>query len=248
MHQTIKLSLLRARFQPSSWGLLINPYFLVRRRLFQILREASKKLSGNVLDFGAGMAPYRNLFTHTTRYVTVDIDISGHPEAEKRVDYHYNGKKLPFADEEFDGIFSSEVFEHIFNLDEILGEIRRVLKPDGKLLITLPFVWPEHEVPYDFGRYTPFGITSLLTQNGFEVLTLTKTGNYLEAVSQLLSAYFVQLVGVRNSPLLTAICTLFLAAPINFIGIILGKLLPDPGTLYLNYVILAKKTAAGPHV
>lgn len=242
MRQSLKHALLGARFQPSPWGILINPYYLVRRRLFLALRKASQQLSGSVLDFGAGMAPYRGLFAHAARYVTVDIAVSGHPDEEKRVDFHYDGKVLPFGDGEFDGVFSSEVFEHIFNLEDILAEINRVLKPGGQLLITMPFAWPEHEVPYDFGRYTSFGITNLLNRMGFEIVALTKTSNYIESTAQLFSAYFVQLKIVRGSAALTGIFTLLLAAPINLLGMLLGMLLPNPGTLYLNYVILAKKS------
>lgn len=49
-----------------------------------------------------------------------------------------------------------------FHIQEIVKELNRVLKENGEMLITVPFVWNEHEIPYDFGRYTSFGIIDLL--------------------------------------------------------------------------------------
>ncbi|MBK8496718.1 MAG: methyltransferase domain-containing protein [Chitinophagaceae bacterium] len=87
---------------------------------------------------------------------------------------------MPFDNDQFDAVFSSEVFEHIFNLEEILPEINRVLKPGGKLLFTCPFAWPEHEIPYDFARYSSFGIKAVVERQGFTVIEQYKTGHFLK--------------------------------------------------------------------
>jgi len=78
-----------------------------------------------------------------------------------------------------DGVFSSETFEHIFNLEEIIKEINRVLKKEGLLLATCPFLWPEHEVPYDYARYTSFAMKNLLEKKWIRNYHIRKNRQFL---------------------------------------------------------------------
>ena len=64
----------------------------------------------------------------------------------------------------------NQVLEHVFNPQEFLGELGRVLARGGRLLLTVPFVWDEHEQPFDYARYSSFGLKALLEQHGFRVL------------------------------------------------------------------------------
>ena len=98
------------------------------------------------MDFGCGTKPYRTFF-QVEEYVGVDFENPGHPHDNEQIDIFYDGKNIPLPDGYFDSVLSSEVFEHVFNIDEVLAEINRVMKSDGKLLITCPFAWNEHEVP-----------------------------------------------------------------------------------------------------
>lgn len=54
-----------------------------------------------------------------------------------------NATGLEFADNSFDALICSEVLEHLSDYDTALAEIRRVLKPGGRLCITVPHAWPE---------------------------------------------------------------------------------------------------------
>ena len=105
------------------------------------------------------------------------------------IDFFYDGKTIPFENNTFDSILSTEVFEHVFNLPELLSEINRVLKSDGILLITCPFIIAEHEVPNDFARYTSFGIKHLLNDAGFEIIKYKKIGTSFESVMQVFMSY-----------------------------------------------------------
>lgn len=99
--------------------------------MFFYIKSYSQYLSGKVLDFGCGSKPYKNFFDKCEQYIGCDIEVSGHSHDNENIDFYYNGKTLPFNDQEFDWIFSSEVFEHIFNLEEILSELNRVLVHEG---------------------------------------------------------------------------------------------------------------------
>ena len=161
---------------------MASPVWIARHGIFKVLNEIAPTLKGDILDFGCGSKPYESLFTNSQSYIGVDIEESGHNHLNSNVDFYYDGRILPFEDSSFDVIVSFEFFEHIFNIEEVLFELQRVLKTNGKLLISIPFVWNEHEIPYDFARYTSFGITHILSKNGFQVTDLRKTTTYFLAI------------------------------------------------------------------
>jgi len=159
-----------------------HPYFLLRKELYKAIVKYKHYMPGKMMDFGCGSSPYKSLFTHVDFYVGVDYHSEGHSHEIEEIDVYYDGKVLPFPDNHFDSIFSTEVFEHVFNLPEILIELNRVLKPEGKLLFTCPFVWVEHEIPVDYARYTRFALKNLIEKTGFRMVVEDKTGNYITAM------------------------------------------------------------------
>lgn len=229
-------------FKPS----ITNPFYFIRISLYEKIRQLAPQLQGSLLDFGCGSKPYESLFINATRYVGLDYESAGHSHLNENIDVIYDGKNIPFADEQFDSVFSSEVFEHIFNLQEIIPEIRRVMKKGGKILITCPFVWNEHEVPVDFARYTQFALKDLFEKNGFEILTQDKSGDFTMAVYQMKMIYFNQhfipsfpLFGrmkffrTNIPPLINPILNLWFS--------FWHWVLPKRQDLYLNNIVLAKK-------
>lgn len=112
-------------------AVVFNPFFFVRKNLYKNIGRYSSKISGRCLDFGCGSKPYINLFENVTEYVGLDIEDERHGFGNDTVDVFYDGKRIPFEDGAFDSIFSSEVYEHIPNISEIIPEINRVLKMGG---------------------------------------------------------------------------------------------------------------------
>jgi SAM-dependent methyltransferase len=229
----------RSEFFPDFFSVFYHTSFLSRRALSKSIKKYAPILSGRLLDFGSGAKPYQELFK-VDEYVGIDIEDSGHDHVDSLVDVYYDGKTIPFDAEYFDSFFSSEVFEHVFNLPEALQEIHRVIKPNGNLLITIPFAIHEHEVPFDFARYTRFGIEDLLVKNGFEVSKMESTNHYIEAIFQLLIWYNASLI-FKKYKLLTFIQLLVFVAPLNIIGWTLSKILPKRYSYYNNIIILAKR-------
>ncbi|MEP4497622.1 MAG: class I SAM-dependent methyltransferase, partial [Ekhidna sp.] len=176
-------------FNPPWWYSFFFSSYLSRRALYKSLKENSHHVEGVTLDFGCGSKPYESIF-NAEKYIGVDIQSSGHDHASSKVDDFYDGNSLPYPDESFNSIFSSEVFEHVSNIDEMILELNRVLKDGGKMLITIPFAIHEHEIPYDFRRFTTFGIENILNKNGFEIEKIEPSNHYLEAIFQLLIWYF----------------------------------------------------------
>ena len=190
-------------------------------------------------------AIFESLFVNAKSYVGVDIELSGHNHKDSKVDYFYDGKKLPFNDASFDAIVCFEVLEHVFNIEEVLAEIYRVLKPNGQLLISIPFAWDEHEIPYDFARYTSFGITHILNINNFDVVKLIKTTTYILAVFQMLIAYLYQ-YALPKGRLTGRISQLLVIFPLNILALVFNTLLPKRYEYFCNNVVLATKAEVTP--
>ena len=116
-------------------------------------------MKGRVLDFGCGEKPYQPII-YCNEYVGVDVKTSGHSkDRHAKVDYYYENNKLPFGEMYFDNVISTQVFEHVYEIDVVLDEIYRVMCTNGHIIITVPLCNPEHEIPYDYFRYTTYGIT-----------------------------------------------------------------------------------------
>lgn len=234
-----KVSNIPYEFNPG----ITYPVYLTRNRLLKVIAGNAHELTGVLMDFGCGSKPYKSLF-RVEKYIGVDFENPGHPHTQEQIDVFYNGKTLPFENNFFDSVFSSEVFEHIFNLDEILKEIHRVIKPGGKMLITCPFSICEHEVPHDFARYSSYAIKYLLEKNGFEIIKQYKTGNNVETVYQLWIMYVHQHITpyIRKIPILRSVFRFITYTSLNCFALFLSKIFPDRKDLYLNNAVLCRKS------
>ena len=81
---------------------------------------------------------------------------------------------IPFENNYLNFIICTEVLEHCTNLSKLISEIFRVPKTDGRALITVPFIWGEHEIPYDFRRYTSYGLKKEVNNIGFKIIQFQK--------------------------------------------------------------------------
>jgi len=240
MFNEIKARLQREAFLTTPLAIVISPVYIIRRGLYKNILQMAPRITGDVLDLGCGRKPYESLFVNAKSYTGVDVEASGHNHKNSKVDYYYDGKTLPFPDNHFDAVVSFEVFEHVFNIDDVFVEIRRVLKPGGQLFITLPFALYEHEMPFDFARYTSCGIKHVFEKNKFEVLEISKTTTYFMAVCQLFIAYLAQGVLPKNA-VVSRFFQLVLIFPLNIISILFNAVLPKRYELFCNCVVLGKK-------
>ena len=226
------------QYHPGALGLLINPFYFARRGLLAGLRPYFSELSGEVLDVGCGSKPYRALVP-AIRYTGLDVD---NPFTRKvgTADVFYDGGTFPFPDASFDAVFCSQVLEHVFNPESFLSEIRRVLRPEGKLLLTVPFAWDEHEQPNDYARYSSFGLVALLDRAGFEVLIHNKTVDNASAVAQIASAWLFKALRTNNK-WLNLFSQLVFIAPTNVAGLVAGAILPRNPDFFLDNVVFAKR-------
>lgn len=227
----------KQQFNPGLLGAFVNPFFLARRQLWREIAAASASLSGPLLDVGCGTKPYRSLFA-TDTYIGLDLD-SQATRARGIADALYDGGRFPFDDAQFRCVLCNQVLEHVFNPQEFIAEIRRVLAPGGMLLLTVPFVWDEHEQPYDYARYSSFGLKSLLEQHGFRVVRHRKLLADVSVLFQLTNAYLYKVTHTRST-YFNLLLTAALFAPVSLLGLVLGACLPKNQDLFLDQLVLAE--------
>lgn len=191
------------------------------------------------LDVGCGTRPYENLFPHGT-YLGVDVIQSGREMSLKFPDVFYDGQNLPFGEMTFDGVLCSQVIEHVPNPEHFLKECCRILKTNGKIIVTAPFVWQEHEEPWDFFRFSSFGIRHLIFRCGFDVISFQKTSGAIETTAQLLSSCFSTNLS-QGLPYLTRLISLLFCCPVQLLGVFFQRLVPDRGDLFLDSVVIGCK-------
>ncbi len=150
------------------YGSYLDPLGISHRTIARAMERSRDYARGRLLDIGCGNKPYLEKFqSRVSCYIGVEMP--GTPSNSTVVDAYASALALPFASNSFDTVLSNEVLEHVPEPKRLLEEAHRVLKPQGYLILTAPLTWGPHEAPYDFYRYTEFGLRYLSEQAGFSV-------------------------------------------------------------------------------
>lgn len=137
----------------------------------QWLGDNAPLVHGVLLDAGCGNKPFESWYGPLVKR-SIGIDVA----PGSRVDVFGLADALPFADATFDTVLCTEVLEHVEDAERAVKEIFRVLLPGGHALVTVPFLYPVHEAPYDYTRFTHHGLRNLLERQGLEVLSVEAKG------------------------------------------------------------------------
>lgn len=242
------------RFGDQSVAVFGHPYFLARSALRENIAGIAPSLPpGPLLDVGCGTRPYRRLFMESDPYECLEID-QPRNVGRSHVTHLYDGHAFGLPHASYAVVFSSQTLEHSFYPEEMLREAFGVLRPGGRLLLAMPFFWPEHEQPYDSQRFTSFGLTARLGAAGFAVRSVTKTNPGVAAILQLVielierpvRSMLMKISSERTRRVVTEVVRLGLAAPytvLNLIGLVARRLPREDSRVetYLDLVVVADK-------
>ncbi len=146
---------------------------ITRRALESFLSQNAS--SERVLDIGAGGSSYYKFFPNR---VSIDIDPARNP------DIVGDAHKLPFKDGEFNTILCTEVLEHLKDPRVAISEMKRVLVTGGVLILTTRFVYPIHDAPNDYWRFTKYGLAELFKE--WEIIKLVPETENFSTIAVLL--------------------------------------------------------------
>jgi SAM-dependent methyltransferase len=181
---------------------------------------------GKVLDIGCGNSPFKFLIDETkASYIGIDIENAENFDYNNPEKIIFDGENIPFEDKSFDSIILTEVLEHIEKPEKIIGEMHRVLKHGGEIIITVPWSARVHFAPYDFCRYTPFKLEKMFST--FQDVKIFNRGTSINSIVSKMIVVFIEFAGnllqIRNIwgicffPIKVALTVLF--APILLLAI-----------------------------
>jgi len=173
---------------------------LVDLQLDTICRFLARELPevrGDVLDVGCGEMPFRGMLPAGVRYVGIDVPQAttfGMTRSDAIV--AFDGSHIPFPDGSFDHILCTEVLEHAEHPQMLISEMRRVLRPGGSLIATVPFSARVHHAPHDHHRFTPFRLAAMTA--AFASVRIAPRGDDLAVIANKLIVVAMRLA--RPSP------------------------------------------------
>jgi len=128
-----------------------------------------------ILDVGAGQCQYKKHFSHA-QYVSQDLCIGDKNWDYSCIDINSEIYDIPVKSESFDYLLCTQVLEHLKYPEQAFKEFNRILRGGGKLFLSVPFTWAEHQKPHDYFRYTQFSLKMLAEEHGFYVESMEKDG------------------------------------------------------------------------
>lgn len=160
------------------------------------LEKYSQYFKGKLVDLGCGEAIYKEYFLHfCDKYIGVDWGNSYHNTS---IDIESDlNKRIGLPKNYADTLVSLSVMEHLYNPEKFLKECYRILKPDGYFIIQVPWQWWIHEQPFDFYRYSPFGLQYMLEKAGFNIIELSASSGVFTTLTMKFN-YFTERIVLRS--------------------------------------------------
>lgn len=214
----------------SYWTIAVQNYSIYRDTKALI----KKYIKGNLLDIGAGSLAWKNLLcAAATKYISSDYSCT-HKDLDLIFDVT---KPFPIADSTYDSLFCHSVLEHTPEPWNAFDEFYRVLKSDGILILSVPFVFYVHGAPNDFFRFTKYGVVQLAEKAGFTVEKLVPSGGIVQ--------FIMNIPSVVLSTLLFAVKLRFCIKPMTILlselSLFLDRLFDRKKLFSMNIVVVLRK-------
>jgi len=203
---------------------------------------------GRVLDIGCADRWIERELVPGCEYIALDYPATGHDLYGARPDVFADARNLPFKDASIDNVLFLEVAEHLRHPRESLLEIARVLRPGGGLLMSIPFLYPIHDAPFDFQRYTRYGLEREIELAGLVLRSIecelgsAETAGLLGCLA--ISGMTVEAISRNHPGLLMTPLLLVLIPALNLMAWLAGRLLPTWPALSVGYRIHATRAIA----
>jgi len=156
-----------------------------RKNLDKLLEENKHYYKGIVLDIGGrNRGKFKKPKDKVKEWIFADIEKKHNPDIVLDV---CNMKSV--KDESIDVINATELFEHVENPEKGLRECYRVLKKEGVMIFSVPFLYPIHSDPYDFQRWTEDKWTKVLKDTGFKIEKFKIMGRYFIVLGDMIKIF-----------------------------------------------------------
>lgn len=163
------------------WRYVLHFEACIERALSQF--SSSLPARSLVLDAGAGECKHA-VFFRQHRYYGIDLAVGEPAWNYSKLHAIADLSAIPFPSERFDACLNVVTLEHVREPGCVLGEIARTLKLGGRLLLIVPHEWEVHQTPYDYFRFTRYGVRYLLERAGFTGIDVQPAGGFFRLLSR----------------------------------------------------------------
>lgn len=192
------------------------------------LEASCAQLHGTVLDVGCAEGKPKAFLPSGASYIGLDYYSTATDWYKTRPDVFGDAQALPFADNSIDHALLLDVIEHIPEPDTSLAELHRILRPGGSLTLQVPFLYPLHDEPLDFHRWTRHGLRRAAARHGFSVNDEIAIGHPIETAALngniALSKTIINWLTGRNPLALSVLVLPFLILTVNCSAWLLARL------------------------
>ena len=168
------------------------------KRMHDLLGDVTQGLV--VLNLGSG--------TYRIHPEIINVDLFPFKEVDLVADIC----NMPLKDNSVDGIVCEDVLEHVAGAPRLLKEMSRILKPNGTLILKIPFLYPYHSSPDDFSRWTESGIKYDLEKNDFRVVESGPAGGPMGTLQGVLMHIFPIMLSFGSRTLYFLLVQFFMMA------------------------------------
>lgn len=226
---------------------VLHPQWLLFRHEKGLGDLARQNLHGQVLDIGcADQSARRMVMESGARYVGLDYPKTATPLYGTVPDVYGDAHRLPVRSCSVDGVLLLNVLEHLRDADTALKEIARVLKPGGACIVEVPFFYPLHDQPFDFQRWTRYGLNAAAERADLRMTLLLSVGKTPETIGLLcnlaLTRTTLRLLAAHNPLAILSVLTPIVYATINSFAYVLALLTDDDWMPSFYRVVLTKST------
>ncbi len=244
----VEVSSVRAKIRNWLRPLLQTPFhpqWFMTKRGGQKLAWVKRHSTGRTLDVGCADGAMANVLAPECDYVGLDYPETALKLYRTKPSVFGDAAHLPLASGSFDTVMLLDTLEHVALPDAAITEASRVLKPEGLLLITIPFAYPVHDAPHDFQRFTEFGLRSRAKNAGLEIIEMSPIGSGIEAgalsACVSLAQASIEAISLRSWRMVFIPFAVFAIPTINMIAWLISKALPESQMQPLAYYMRAVK-------
>lgn len=226
----------------------LHPQWLVLRHRREIAAWVTAHARGTLVDVGCGNGRLRRSLPASIHYVGIDYPATMALGYAGTADILADAARLPIATASVDVVTLLDVLEHLREPARAVREAARVLRTGSKCLVHVPFLYPLHDEPHDYQRWTRHGLRRLFESGGFEVVEIRETTHQMESAAALLAMALASgMAGAierRRAAVVLAPLVMVLIPLVNLLGWGLARVLPTSSFMPFSYRMVATKGGA----
>ncbi len=203
------------KFTDNLGDTIFHPQYFLKSYEYRAVLEAKRHAKGGILvDIGCGRQPYKkDILPYVKKYIGVDHPlVSKKYKAEEKPDILADATNIPLTTNYSNTTLMISVLEHLPNPELAVKEAYRITKKGGVFIAITIQNYRLHDEPYDFFRYTKYGLKKIIESSGFKVLKITPLGSYPILSSQYFNTFMFYKIKImfNGSPLLKVAAILLL--------------------------------------